>query len=475
MCGISGVLVSPSDLPRVQVDEVVALLVREMESRGREATGVARLTVSNRIRLTKNGTNAGSFLAKHPGIGAGCRLVITHTRQSTKGSPRNNANNHPIFCGDIVGVHNGIVYNDDELYTEHGWNRAGEVDSEAIFAAINNLGPKEAMEQLQGSIACAWMDKTDMGALWIARHTGSPMNVGVTEGGSVVFASTNAAVAKAAVLFPGGVDIDMIKEGVILRCVHDEEGKLDVQTTEFKRPVRSWTSNYSGGTGPAGGFRRETVTPAASTGGNVRTLPRREPSWVVGGNGYLIRPNAPVVFVPLDEEYPDIVGTFVDASFKTGYAYVRLHMDYGVSDEVSLPVKQLYPLDVWREDRDKITPKGAFGELTTGLPAAEDDEDDMLKVIHDLSDDTSERAEQFWNAIMQAEADDNETLANALVLAYDAGMEIAEWVNDGGDIEAPDSLTAAIEASMATTRQLPALERPREVSWDDVIDVTEVD
>ena len=490
MCGISGVLVSPSDLARVQVDEVVALLTREMESRGKEATGIARLTVSNRIRLTKAPVVASTFLAKHPGIGAGCRLVISHTRQSTQGSPKDNINNHPIVCGDIIGVHNGMVHNDYELYRTYGWNRAGKVDSEAIFAAINHLGAVEGLEELEGSIACAWMDKTDLGALWIARHTHSPMHVGISEGGSVIFASTNAAVAKAAVLFPGGITIDPIKEGVILRCVHDEDGALDVQTTEFSAPARSFVRTYGSGWEVGGtqhganGFQRGTRsvpnTPTSATVTNIGTSrSATDPSWAVGGNGYVIKPNDPVVFVPLDEEFDDVVGTFVDTSYKSGYAYLRVHLDFGVTDEISVPIKQLFPIAVWRETPTKIPRKGAFQAqpipLTTGLPAAEEEvEDAMLQVINTLNDDQTPRAETFWNLIMQAEADDNEALANALVLAYDAGMEIESWVNAEGDVEAPDSLKEAIFATVDGSREMLALGRSSEVAWDDVIDVEEV-
>ena len=36
-------------------------------------------------------------------------------RDYTKGHPRIEANNHPIRHGAVVGVHNGIILNDDEL------------------------------------------------------------------------------------------------------------------------------------------------------------------------------------------------------------------------------------------------------------------------------------------------------------------------------------------------------------------------
>ena len=64
-------------------------------------------------------------------------------RDYTKGHPRIEANNHPIRHGAVVGVHNGIIFNDDELMAAHGFERAEPkmtVDSEAIFALAEAAG-----------------------------------------------------------------------------------------------------------------------------------------------------------------------------------------------------------------------------------------------------------------------------------------------------------------------------------------------
>ena len=61
-------------------------------------------------------------------------------RDYTKGHPTILANNHPIRHGAVVGIHNGIIVNDDELFAGHGIERAEPemtVDSEAIFALVD--------------------------------------------------------------------------------------------------------------------------------------------------------------------------------------------------------------------------------------------------------------------------------------------------------------------------------------------------
>ena len=90
-------------------------------------------------------------------------------RDYTKGHPTIESNNHPIRHGSVVGVHNGIIFNDEELFAEHGWTRAHPdmtVDSEAIFALVEETDEVLALEQLHGSMATAWIDERTRTASW---------------------------------------------------------------------------------------------------------------------------------------------------------------------------------------------------------------------------------------------------------------------------------------------------------------------
>ena len=118
-------------------------------------------------------------------------------RDYTKGHPRIEANNHPIRHGAVVGVHNGRIFNDDELMEQHGFERAEPemtVDSEAIFAlAEAHKGAPGALEQLRGSMATAWLDERRPRTLLLARGVGRPLWIG--EGrDELLFASTKAAL-----------------------------------------------------------------------------------------------------------------------------------------------------------------------------------------------------------------------------------------------------------------------------------------
>lgn len=357
MCGIAGLLLSPRDLQHVSVDELVKTLGLEIEQRGKDATGVARLTASNRVHVTKAPVTATQFFLQHPGIGSGCRVALVHTRAWTTGSPKVNANNHPITSGPITGIHNGMVSNDDGLFARHGWLRVAEVDSEAIFTAIHHLGWKEAMETLEGSIACAWMDFDQPGHLFVVRHTSSPLHIGITESGSVLFASTNAAVAKAATLIGSSCSIDMIKEGVLCEFWTDDEGVLKSNVEQFAPPKplysRTGAWEYDGGAWFRSGTRPKfpTRTPSGTTTGTTRD-PHKVKEWRIGAEGYVLHPGDNVVFCPVDKSYEPTFGRLMDFGVKLTDAYVQIELDWGVEDEITLPVRQLLPQEVW-EDRHR--------------------------------------------------------------------------------------------------------------------------
>jgi glucosamine 6-phosphate synthetase-like amidotransferase/phosphosugar isomerase protein len=99
--------------------------------------------------------------------------------------------------GAVVGIHNGIIVNDDELFATHGLERDRpemSVDSEAIFALAETFGSRgETLEELRGSMATAWMDEGEPGTVYLARGVGRPLWVGTAAEG-VFFASTKHAL-----------------------------------------------------------------------------------------------------------------------------------------------------------------------------------------------------------------------------------------------------------------------------------------
>jgi len=80
-------------------------------------------------------------------------IILGHTRQPTKMIPENNKNNHPIVVGNTVGIHNGTITNDGEIFLsldrreERSRKRIGSVDSEAIFSLIDEVAPDQPLKE----------------------------------------------------------------------------------------------------------------------------------------------------------------------------------------------------------------------------------------------------------------------------------------------------------------------------------------
>ena len=194
MCGIAGYSLSAAS----EVDRTLAAqaLLAGIAERGADAVGYAYRRGTSPIAIHKQRSGASELLEQVLLPGSATETLI-HVRDYTKGHPRIEANNHPIRHGAVVGVHNGIIFNDDELMEEHGFERAEPemtVDSEAIFAlAEAHEAAPRALEQLRGSMATAWLDERRAGTVFLARGVGRPLWVG-TGRDEMLFASTKAAL-----------------------------------------------------------------------------------------------------------------------------------------------------------------------------------------------------------------------------------------------------------------------------------------
>lgn len=194
MCGIAGYSLSEKSA----VDQTLAAqtLLAAISERGSDAVGYAYRIPGLPIAVHKQRGGA-SALLDELGVPAGARQTLVHVRDYTKGHPSLTANNHPIRHGAVVGIHNGIIVNDEEILADHGFERAAPdmtVDSEAIFALAEEASSRpQALEELRGSMAAAWLDEREGEALYLARGIGRPLWVG--EGRrELFFASTRGAL-----------------------------------------------------------------------------------------------------------------------------------------------------------------------------------------------------------------------------------------------------------------------------------------
>ena len=180
MCGIAGYSLSESSA----VDRTLAAqsLLAGIAERGADAVGYAHRGASGgQATVTKQRTGA-SALLDEISIPFRATEALVHVRDYTKGHPSIEANNHPVRHGMVVGIHNGIIANDEEVFARHAWQRDRAdmtVDSEAIFAIAQAASSRaEALEELYGAMAAAWIDERRPGILYVARGVLRPLWLG---------------------------------------------------------------------------------------------------------------------------------------------------------------------------------------------------------------------------------------------------------------------------------------------------------
>jgi glucosamine 6-phosphate synthetase-like amidotransferase/phosphosugar isomerase protein len=194
VCGIAGYSLRGDST----VDPTLATqtLLAAISERGSDAVGYAYRGSDLSLSLRKQRGGA-SALLERLAVPGEARQALVHVRDYTKGHPSLTANNHPIRHGSVVGVHNGIIANDEEILAAHEFGRAEPgmtVDSEAIFALVDEYpGSPAALEELHGSMAAAWLDERDAEVVFLARGIGRPLWVGEGKR-ELFFASTRRAL-----------------------------------------------------------------------------------------------------------------------------------------------------------------------------------------------------------------------------------------------------------------------------------------
>ncbi len=237
MCGIAGYSLKPD----AAIDRTLAgqALLAGIAERGADAVGYAHRSTGEAVSVHKQRSGASELLTDLT-VPDESVEVLLHVRDYTKGHPTIEANNHPVRHGRVVGVHNGIILNDEEIFERHGFERhesSMTVDTEAIFALVQEFGPwGQTLEQLRGSMATAWVDERERGAVYLARGVGRPLWTGESRGEGIFFASTKRALEVSERFL--GIELRKreLSEGTILTL---EAGRLACK--ERFRPDRGFT------------------------------------------------------------------------------------------------------------------------------------------------------------------------------------------------------------------------------------------
>ena len=204
MCGIVGFT------GRHQAAPILLDGLSKLEYRGYDSAGLAVrdndklaevVKAKGRLSNLIEKTESGNALVGTCGIG--------HTRWATHGEP-SVTNAHPHVSGNctgsgsgevesgVVGVHNGIIENYQELkdkLLKHGYIFYSQTDTEVVIKLVDyyykkyKLGPIDAIAKtmvcVRGSYALELMFRDYPGEIWVARKD-SPMIIGIADGETYV-------------------------------------------------------------------------------------------------------------------------------------------------------------------------------------------------------------------------------------------------------------------------------------------------
>ena len=224
MCGIVGFVGNHQAAP-ILLDGLSKLEYRGYDSAGlavRDGDGAIEVVkAKGRLKILAEKTNGGQALAGDCGIG--------HTRWATHGEPsENNAHPHCSDDGNVVGVHNGIIENYQELKDKllrKGYQFYSQTDTEVAIKLIDYYYKKylgtpvdainHAMVRIRGSYALAVMFKDYPEEIYVARKD-SPMILGV-ENGECFVASDVPAILKYTrnVYYIGNLELGRLQKGKI--------------------------------------------------------------------------------------------------------------------------------------------------------------------------------------------------------------------------------------------------------------------
>jgi glutamine phosphoribosylpyrophosphate amidotransferase len=260
MCGIAGFCLTKNETGS-HAKTLAGDLLLGIEHRGPDATGLVWRTTRGDAYVQKDDKTARDFV-DHIDIPRRNRLALLHTRWATTGSTTNPDNNHPIQAGHIVGTHNGKCHNHTSLFSRMGVNdrRIGQVDSEAIFAAIawgTETNPatgkprlartvEDALGEIDGVAALAWVNLNEGPRTWhLARLTGRPLWFGRTEAGSVLYASIPEAIVDASLSLTRLVELHEVTKFTHLTF----SGTRLAEVTTIPEKKAKWSSGSVIGSG----------------------------------------------------------------------------------------------------------------------------------------------------------------------------------------------------------------------------------
>lgn len=201
MCGIFGLVVDKdATCGRGFIKKSLTTLARFSESRGKDSSGLVFRNESERELQVLKGAVPVNYLLKRREVRhqidramdsfyhnrrAGRRstfAVMGHSRLVTNGSQIRDVNNQPVVKDGVIGIHNGIIVNENDMWLRHPEiQRAYEIDTEVMLALVRKhlrdewditTAVSKTISETFGTVSAAFF-VDDLNLVAIATNNGS--------------------------------------------------------------------------------------------------------------------------------------------------------------------------------------------------------------------------------------------------------------------------------------------------------------
>jgi len=203
MCGIFGIIAKKGSpySPKL-LEAVVRKVALLSQSRGKDSSGFCirneesrkfyvlkgDIPISDLLRKKAFGTHITNSMSFTKGKLNNCFCTIGHARLVTNGTQLNPENNQPVIKDGIIGIHNGIIVNNSELWDRHSQlKRKYEIDTEVMLSLarmhidqgqLTSKALIEAIKSIFGTVATVllfddrneFIMATNNGALYILNN-----------------------------------------------------------------------------------------------------------------------------------------------------------------------------------------------------------------------------------------------------------------------------------------------------------------
>ncbi|MFA8439196.1 hypothetical protein [Pueribacillus sp. YX66] len=179
MCRLGGVVLTNRprsvDKYRQISEDLLGMLVKMEDALGGDGNSLTFHYPNGTYRIIKEHRKVNRLFSRFDEIQKnlmdGAIIVQMHARLSTCGPSEKHENMHPFVHGEIIGCHNGQIYDKhiwDELEEKYGIQPYSTTDSEAMFAAMSIYSPtlrpkglQNVLDMLEGSYAITAVSKKE--------------------------------------------------------------------------------------------------------------------------------------------------------------------------------------------------------------------------------------------------------------------------------------------------------------------------